>query len=68
MSIKFKPEALWAFAWARDVPYITSIVSCRRRDLIRQVADHMGEPWEKTYRKGGRAIRVIVTASKNGAT
>ena len=57
---RFAPESCWAFAWEKGRPYITTIVSYRRKDLIREVEKFMGVPWRKTYRQGGRAIKVTI--------
>lgn len=55
--MKYPPTECWAFAWSKEVPYITTITAYSRPSLICEVEKHMGVPWRKTYRQGGRAVK-----------
>lgn len=66
--MRFKPRDsfMWFFCWAstqsapgRDYP--CSIAAFTRGELITRVAAVMNEPWKKTYRQGGRAVRCRLT-------
>ena len=46
--------------WLRDKPYITSIFNWSRRAVIDDVEKMMGCKWRKTYRQGGRIVKVNV--------
>jgi hypothetical protein len=66
--MKFNPRdaALWFFCWASTdtAPrrgYPTPIVAFSRTDLIKAVERELAQPWRKTYREGGRAVRCRVT-------
>jgi len=50
----------WFFMWSTGIPYLTSICSWTRRDCLREVERQMGEPWRKTYRKGGRVVKCSI--------
>lgn len=57
-----KTEIMWAFAWvACPHPYITSQIHWSRRDVKFSIENLMGQPWRKTYRQGGRIIKVKVS-------
>ncbi len=59
--MKYEKLNCWAFAWSSGLPYITTIVSYRRKDLIREVEKFMGVPWRTTYRRGGRAVKASIS-------
>ena len=62
MTIKCEPLECWSLAWTDfKKPYITSISSCTRRDLIEFCEKEMDMSWKKIYRTGGRAIKTVIT-------
>lgn len=57
--MKYNAHECWAFAWStgRTRPYICGITEWTRTELIKNVEKQMGEPWDKIYRRGGRAVK-----------
>lgn len=64
--MSYEPMKGWAFAWLNERgPYITSIFATTRSDLISDVEKFIGQPWRKTYRDGGRAVKVVIQEAPN---
>ena len=54
-----KPYFGWGFYWQGNLE-MTHLVAWRRKDLIREVEEFMGDPWRKIHRQGGRAIKITI--------
>lgn len=48
----------WIFVWTGGRPYTTTIAGWTRQWVIREVGKNLSQPWKKTYRQGGRVVRI----------
>jgi len=55
----------WFFAWTSERPYITSMCSWTRKQLIDDVERSFGRDWKRIYRQGGRALKCTVIPDRH---
>jgi len=57
MKLRENDKPQWFFMWVKGHPYICSICTWTRKDLIIEVEKMMGADWKRIYRQGGRAVK-----------
>lgn len=62
MTFHPKHDKLWFFAWSNSTPgpYPCAIAGYTKRQAVAEAVKHVGGPWRKIYRQGGRVIQCHV--------